>query len=179
MSSLRRLASQTALYGLSSVVGRMLNFLLVPWYTRLFVPAEYGVVTDWYALVSFLNVVYGMGMETAYFRHHKQHPNTAYGSAYATVALNAAALSSLFLLLAPSLAVLMQYPGHPEYVRWFALILLFDALVALPFARLRLEERALRFALLRLLSIGINILCNLFFLLICPAWQRGGMDCLS
>ena len=148
----------------------MLNFLLVPWYTRLFLPAEYGVVTDWYALVAFLNVVYVLGMETAYFRFagggdseldkksaSRLDSSEAYRSAYATVALNSILLSSLFLLLAKPLSAAMHYPNHPEYVQWFALILLFDALVAIPFARLRQGEQALKYALLRLLSIGLNI----------------------
>ena len=153
----------------------MLNFLLVPWYTRLFLPAEYGIVTDWYALVAFLNVVYVLGMETAYFRFagegdseldkksaSRLDSSEAYRTAYATVALNSILLSSLFLLLAKPLSAAMHYPNHPEYVQWFALILLFDALVAIPFARLRQGEQALKYALLRLLSIGLNIGFNLF-----------------
>jgi O-antigen/teichoic acid export membrane protein len=103
------------------MVGRMLYFLLVPWYTRLFIPAEYGVVTDWYALVAFLNVVYVLGMETAFFRFAREgdseidqkgasrHDSSeAYRSAYATVALNSILLSSLFLLLAKPLSAAMR-----------------------------------------------------------------------
>jgi len=165
----------------------MLNFLLVPWYTRLFLPAEYGIVTDWYALVAFLNVVYVLGMETAYFRFagggdseldkksaSRLDSSEAYRSAYATVALNSILLSSLFLLLAKPLSAAMHYPNHPEYVQWFALILLFDALVAIPFARLRQGEQALKYALLRLLSIGLNIGFNLFFLALCPYLVKSG-----
>jgi len=170
-------------------VGRMLNFLLVPWYTRLFLPAEYGVVTDWYALVAFLNVVYALGMETAYFRFSREGDGAAeglrdrasqgtstdaYRSAYATVALNSILLSSLFLLLAQPLSAAMHYPNHPEYVHWFALILLFDALVAIPFARLRQREQALKYALLRMLSIALNIGFNLFFLAFCPYLIKNG-----
>lgn len=187
MSRFRVLASQTLVYGLSSMVGRMLNFLLVPWYTRLFLPAEYGVVTDWYALVAFLNVVYAFGMETAYFRFARTNgsddeqkgasslaSSDTYRTAYATVALNSILLSSLFLLLAKPLSAAMHYPNHPEYVHWFALILLFDALVAIPFARLRLREQAMKYALLRLLSIALNIGFNLFFLALCPYLIKNG-----
>jgi O-antigen/teichoic acid export membrane protein len=169
------------------MVGRMLYFLLVPWYTRLFIPAEYGVVTDWYALVAFLNVVYVLGMETAFFRFAREgdseidqkgasrHDSSeAYRSAYATVALNSILLSSLFLLLAKPLSAAMHYSNHPEYVRWFALILLFDALVAIPFARLRQREQALKYTLLRLLSIALNIGFNLFFLAFCPFLIKNG-----
>lgn len=169
------------------MVGRMLNFLLVPWYTRLFLPAEYGVVTDWYALVAFLNVVYAFGMETAYFRFARTSgsddeqkgasslaSSDTYCTAYATVALNSILLSSLFLLLAKPLSAAMHYPNHPEYVHWFALILLFDALVAIPFARIRLRERAMKYALLRLLSIALNIGFNLFFLALCPYLIKNG-----
>lgn len=163
------------------MVGRMLNFLLVPWYTRLFLPSEYGVVTDWYALVAFLNVVYVFGMETAFFRFSpkgdgstdetiRAYPNSSdvYRTAYTTVAINSILLSSLFFLLTKPLAAVMHYPNHPEYVHWFSFILLFDALVAIPFARLRSQEKALKFALLRLLSIALNIGFNLFFLAFCP-----------
>ncbi len=169
------------------MVGRMLNFLLVPWYTRLFLPVEYGVVTDWYAVVAFLNVVYVFGMETAFFRFSREGESSidgqgapqdttseAYRSAYTTVAINSILLSSLFWLLAKPLSAVMHYSNHPEYVHWFALILFFDALVAIPFARLRQREQAMNYALLRLLSIALNIGFNLFFLAFCPFLIENG-----
>lgn len=174
MSALRALASQTAVYGLSTMVGRMLNYLLVPLYTRLFVPAEYGVVTDLYALVAFLNVVYTYGMETAYFRKVQQGGVGVYATAFWSLTASSVLFSGLLLLGAPVLAGLLQYPEHPEYVRWFALILAFDTLATLPFARLRQEQKALRYAGIRLFNIGLNVGLNLFFLIACP-WllQKG------
>lgn len=168
MSALRALASQTAVYGLSTMVGRMLNYLLVPLYTRLFVPAEYGVVTDLYALVAFLNVVYTYGMETAYFRKMQQGDMGVYATAFWSLTGSSVLFSGLLLLGAPVLAGFLQYPQHPEYVRWFALILAFDALATLPFARLRQEQKALRYASIRLFNIGMNVGLNLFFLIGCP-----------
>lgn len=157
------------------MVGRMLNYLLVPLYTRLFVPAEYGVVTDLYALVAFLNVVYTYGMETTYFRKVQQGGLGVYATAFWSLGLSSVLFSGLLLLGAPVLAGLLQYPAHPEYVRWFALILAFDALATLPFARLRQEQKALRYAGIRLFNIGLNVGLNLFFLLTCPWLLQNGI----
>lgn len=168
MSSLRALAGQTALYGLSTMVGRMLNYLLVPLYTILFAPEVYGVVTDLYALVAFLNVVYTYGMETAYFRKSADRPEAAYHAAFWSLTATTVIFTTLLLVASPSLARGLQYPNHPEYVRWFALILGLDALAAIPFARLRQQGKALAFASIKLVNIGLNIGLNLGYLLFLP-----------
>lgn len=168
MSSIKSLASQTAAYGLSTIVGRMLNYLLVPLYVRLFVPAEYGVVTDLYALVAFLNIVFTYGMETAYFRKVQEGGEKVYQTAFWSLLFSSVLFTSLLLLLAQPIATGLRYPNHPEYVRWFALILGFDAIAAMPFSRLRQLQKALQFAGIKLLNIGLNIGLNLFFLLLCP-----------
>ena len=168
LSSIKSLASQTAAYGLSTIVGRMLNYLLVPLYVRLFLPAEYGVVTDLYALVAFLNIVFTYGMETAYFRKVQEGGEKVYQTAFWSLLLSSVLFTALLLLLAQPIANGLRYPSHPEYVRWFALILGLDALAAMPFARLRQLQKALQFAGLKLLNIGLNIGLNLFFLLLCP-----------
>lgn len=168
MSQIKSLASQTAAYGLSTIVGRMLNYLLVPLYVRLFAPAEYGVVTDLYALVAFLNIVYTYGMETAYFRKVQQAGEKVYQTAFWSLFASSLVFTALIYLAASPIANGLRYPEHPEYVRWFALILGFDALAALPFARLRQGQKALRFASIKLVNIGLNVGLNLFFLLGCP-----------
>ena len=175
MSSVRALAGQTALYGLSTMVGRMLNYLLVPLYTILFAPEVYGVVTDLYALVAFLNVVYTYGMETAYFRKSADRPEAAYNAAFWSLTATTLLFTTLLLLAAPALARGLQYPNHPEYVRWFALILGLDALAAIPFARLRQQAKALAFASIKLVNIGLNIGLNLGFLLFLPWLQSMGI----
>ncbi len=175
MSNLRALAGQTALYGLSTIVGRMLNYLLVPLYTRLFLPQEYGVVTDLYALVAFMNVVFTYGMETAYFRRAAEKGDTAYGTAFWSLTVSSVVFTALLLLGADPLAAALRYPEHPEYIRWFALILGLDALAVIPFARLRQQQQALRFALLKIINIVLNTGLNLFCLLLLPYWQKEGI----
>jgi O-antigen/teichoic acid export membrane protein len=168
MSQLRALAGQTALYGLSTIVGRMLNYLLVPLYTRLFLPAEYGVVTDLYALVAFLNVVFSYGMETAFFRKSAEKPTATYATAFWSLVISSLVFTALLWLFAAPIAQSLQYPDKVAYVQWFALILGLDALAVIPFARLRQQNKALRFALIKLFNIGLNIGLNLFFLLALP-----------
>jgi O-antigen/teichoic acid export membrane protein len=168
LSQIRALANQTAAYGLSTMVGRMLNYLLVPLYVRVFVPAEYGVVTDLYAMVAFLNIVYTYGMETAYFRKVQQGGEKVYHTAFWSLFISSVVFTCLLLLFAQPLAQGLRYANHPEYVRWFALILGLDALASMPFARLRQLQKAWQFAGIKLFNIGLNIGLNLFFLLLCP-----------
>ncbi|OGX88328.1 oligosaccharide flippase family protein [Hymenobacter glacialis] len=177
MSVVKKLASQTAVYGVSSIVGRVLTYLLVPVYTAAFAAAEYGVVTGLYAYVSFLNVVFTYGMETTFFRFANR-PGTDRRELYSRVQtlllLSSAVLTAGLLLLARPLADLLNIPaGHERYVVWVALILGLDALAAIPFARLRLENKARKFAAIKLASIALNVALNLFFIVLCPAVMRG------
>ncbi len=173
------LAGQTAIYGLTSIVGRLLNYLLVPLHTRVFSDAEYGTSALLYAYASFLAIAFTYGMETAFFRFFSRHEGEQREAVYAT-ALTSLMLSSTLLaaplfLAARPLAAWIGVPGHPEYVVWFSLIIAADALCAIPFARLRQEKRALRFAAYRLFNIAVAILLNLFFLLLCP-WLKGRLE---
>lgn len=173
MNPLKKLAGQTVLYGLSSVIGRFLNYLLVPLYTNIFLPQEYGVVTEFYAYIGFFVVLLTYGMETAYFRFSSQSKNKEegekhYATALWSILVSSALFLSVFLLYADSIALAIEYPQHTEYVKYFSLILALDTLCALPFARLRLQEKAFHFAGIKLLNIGINIGANLFFLLFLP-----------
>ncbi|MEM8938014.1 MAG: oligosaccharide flippase family protein [Bacteroidota bacterium] len=169
MSILKQLAGQTALYGLSSVLGRMLNYLLVPFYTAVFVPEEYGIITELYAYVAFLNILYIYGLETAYFRFSGKEDNDQYFHlAFTSILFSSIVLSGIIWIFSPSLADLLQYPGKQNYIKWLALILAIDAIVAIPFAKLRKEGKAGRFAAYKLSNIIFNILLNLFFILFCP-----------
>lgn len=172
--SIKKLAGQTAIYGMSSILGRMLNWLLVPLHTRIFVEADYGIVTELYSYVAFLTILYTYGMETAYFRYVKdtdQQPETVYNTAFASLGATAVVISALLIALAHPIADLLQYPQHPEYIVYFALVLALDTIVAIPFARLRYEEKATQFATLRLINIGINVGLNLFFFVLCPRME--------
>lgn len=171
MNPLKQLASQTAVYGLSSILGRLLNYLLVPLHTRVFFPEEFGVVTEMYSYVAFLLVILTYGFETAFFRYAKNQTDTQ--KVYSTSIISLLSSSSFFFLIfwifSDSIAGFIGYPDKSEYVIWFALILATDAITAIPFAKLRLENKAFRFALIKLINIGVNIGSNLFFLLLCPA----------
>lgn len=170
MNPLKKLAGQTAIYGLSSIVGRLLNYLLVPLYTRYFSTAEYGEVTTLYAYVAFLVVILTYGMETAFFRFSQNEYDKK--SVYSTSLISLLISSAIFIILmfmnADSIANALNFDGHPEYIQWFALIVGLDAVSSISFAKLREQNKAARFALIRLLNIFINIGLNLFFIIYCP-----------
>jgi O-antigen/teichoic acid export membrane protein len=173
LNPLRQLISQTAIYGLSSILGRFLNYLLVPLYTYTFSASEYGVVSEFYAYAGFFAVVLVCGLETGFFRF-RQKPEYAGEAVYSNglsflLLLNLLFVGAAFYWQQP-LANALRYPDHPEYLLWFACILALDAITALPFARLRAENKAWRFAGIRMAEIFITIGLNLFFLLLCPKW---------
>jgi len=177
MSNLvKKLAGETALYGLSSIVGRLFNYLLVPLHTRLFLEAEYGVVSHLYALSGFLMVVFSYRMESAFFRFgtSADDRDRAYSTGLISLLGSSAFITGLLLLFAQPVADALQYPQHPEYIRWFALMLAFDCLCELPFARLRLEQRPVRFVSAKIFNIGLNFSLNLFWLVFCPWAARQG-----
>ncbi len=171
MNPLRRLAGQTAIYGLSNIVGRVINFLLVPLYTRVFAPGEYGVVTEMYVYVAFLLIVLTYGMETALFRFSEEDPKSK-DRVFSTSLISVLATSALFILLVllfrHPLAQVMRYGDHVEYIVVLAFIVGLDAFSAIPYARLRAQNRPWRFAAVRLTGILVNISLVLFFLLLCP-----------
>lgn len=170
MNPLKRLASQTAVYGLSSIVGRFLNYLLVPLFTYYFTPAQYGVVSEFYAYAGFFSVLLLFGFETGYFRFRNKDgavPDVAYSTALRF--LLGANLTFFFLLWFASsgIAGALQYSAHPEYVLWIAAILGLDAVGAVAFAKLRAEEKALRFAGIKILEILVNVGLCLLFIVYC------------
>jgi len=166
LNPLKKLASQTAVYGLSSVIGRLLNYLLVPLYTRYFLPSEYGVVTEMYAYVAFLVVVLTYGFETAFFRFSKKDYDVKV--VYSTALISLLISSTLFVLLvflsSDSISNLMGYGIEAKYIEWFAIIVALDAISSISFASLREKNKALRFASIRLLNIFVNIGFNLYFI---------------
>ncbi|MFO1418180.1 MAG: polysaccharide biosynthesis C-terminal domain-containing protein [Methylotetracoccus sp.] len=169
VNPIRSLVSQTAIYGVSSIVGRFLNYLLVPLYTYYFSTGEYGVVSELYAYAGFFAVVLAFGLETGYFRFRRQDEDAekVYGTALSFVLVaNLVFVLAIVLGLEP-LAALLRYSEHPEYLLWFALMLGCDGLSSLPFARLRAENRAGRFAAIKIAEILVTIALNLFFIVYC------------
>lgn len=172
MAALKQLAGQTVIYGLSSIVGRLLNYLLVPLYTYTFSETAYGVVTELYAYAAFLFVIFTYGMETAFFRFYEKRNKDpkVFSTAQSALIITTLLFTSLLFVFAPAITDLL-YLRAPEFIRVFALILAFDALTALPFARLRARNKPFTFASIKLVNIGLNIGLNLLFLVGLPAWS--------
>jgi len=178
LNPFKKLAGDTAIYGMSSIVGRFINWWLMPLYVNLFAPEEYGIVTNLYAYVAFFMVFLTYGMETGFFRFASKNSDSEKVYSTALVSLFFSSLLFLFVivLFKNQLAGLIQYPDNPEYILWFGFILAIDAFTAIPFARLRLNNRPLKFAVVRLINIGFNIGFNLFFLLLCPKLLENNPD---
>lgn len=176
MNKISKLAGETALYGLGSIIPRLLNFLLFPLHTRVFNPEDYGVVSYLYVFVAFLNIVYTFGMETAYFRFatkEGQDPRRIFNIAQTVVTGISLTISGLIIVFAEPIASGLSVPGKSYYITWLAIILFIDGVVALPFAKLRLEKRPLRFALAKILNVLILVGLNLYFFVISP-WLVSG-----
>lgn len=168
---IKKLASQTAVYGLSSIFGRFLNYLLVPLYTYYFSAEEYGVVSEFYAYAGFFAVVLLFGFDTGYFRFRDKDlvgGDKAYSTALWFILLVNIGFFGIILSINPWLSTLLQYADHPEYVLCFSLILIMDAIASVPFARLRAEDKAFRFAAVKIIEILITVGLSLFFIKFCP-----------
>jgi O-antigen/teichoic acid export membrane protein len=167
MSKIKRLAGETVLYGLGSIIPRFLNFLLVPLHTDVFSPTEYGVITKVFAYVAVVNVIFMFGMETAYFRFATKpeaNEKKIFNLAQTIVMAVSIPLSLLFILFSDPVATVINIPGKGNFVIWLTLIMLIDAIVAIPFARLRLQKKAILFAAGKLVNIGILVGLNVYFL---------------
>jgi len=181
---LKKLAGQTAIYGLSSIVARLLNYLLTPLYTsvNVFDPEQYGIITEMYAYVAFLIIFLTYGLETAFFRFIGKDTSKK-TIVFATAAKSLLVSSTIFMIMATlfsdSIGRALHYPNHTEYVVWFAIIVGLDAISTLPLALLRAEDKPLRFVGVNMINVGINIGLNLFFLAYClPMHQAGESNIL-
>ena len=174
-SSMRLLAKETAIYGLSSIVGKFLNWLLVPLYTYVLAnEADYGIVTNLYAWTALLLVILTYGMETGFFRFANKEgedPLRVYRTAMASVGTTSLLFAVVCCLFAQPIANALGYAEHSEFIALLAVVVAMDAFASIPFAYLRYTKRPIRFAALKLLFVGLNIVLNLFFLVLCPLWQ--------
>ncbi|MBO4752606.1 MAG: lipopolysaccharide biosynthesis protein [Bacteroidales bacterium] len=173
-NSLKRLLSDSVIYGLSSIVGRFLNYLLVPLYTYKIAAASggYGVVTNMYAYTALLLVLLTFGMETTFFYFANKKENDArrvFSTALSAVSIVAALFVALVFIFIGPLAATLDYAGHPEYIKIMACVVAIDAFQAILFAQLRFAGRAWKFAFLKLAFIFLNIGMNLFIFLAAPA----------
>lgn len=169
---MRNLAKETAIYGVSSILGKFLNWLLVPLYTYVLTgSADYGVVANLYAWTALLLVVLTYGMETGFFRFANKHPEISarvYGNTIISVGFTSLIFAVLCVVFAQPIADLLGYSSNPEYIAMLGVVVAMDAFGSIPFAYLRYKSRPIKFAALKLLMIFTNIIFNIFFLVICP-----------
>ncbi len=181
---MKRLAKDTAVYGVSSIVGKFLNWMLVPMYTRVLAgTGEYGIVTNLYAWVALLLVLLTYGMETGFFRFINKKEESLPLRVYSTTMFSIGFSSILFLILAFSfltpISGWLGYQDHPEYVGMLFGIVAVDAFCSISFAYLRYQGKAYRFAGIKLFNIFLNIFLNIFFLIICPWLSQYAPETIS
>lgn len=184
MSNLKSLAKDTAIYGLSSIIGRFLNYLLVPLYTTKFTAqsGNYGILTNVYAITALLLVILIYGMETGFFRFaNKQDENPQ--TVYSTILISVGSTSLLFIIACLSflnpISAALGYVNNPEFIGMMAVVVALDAFQSIPFAYLRYKRRPIKFASIKLFSIFLNIGLNLFFLVLCPSIYKSNPELIS
>lgn len=176
MAGVKALAKDTAIYGLSSIIGRFLNWCLVPLYVWIFPTREYGVVSYLYSFTAVALVVLTYGMETGFFRFANKHekPDTVYTTALISIGSTSALFILLLTLFLSPISAAIKLPNHQDYVWMLGAIVAVDAFTNIPFAYLRYKKRPVRFATIKMVNVGVNIVMNLFFLLGCP-WLEAHM----
>lgn len=180
---MKKLAKETAIYGLSSIVGRFLNWGLVPIYTRVLASTgEYGVVTNLYSWTAFLLVLLTYGMETGFFRFANKtelDAKNVYSTTLSSVGITSLLFVVVGLLFSPQIAGLLGYGVKTDFVAMLVVIVAMDAFSAIPFAYLRYKNRPLRFASIKMIFIFLNIATNLFFLILCPHLHKSHPEWIS
>ena len=174
MANLKSLAKDTAIYGLSSIVARFINYLLVPIQTARFAASggEYGIITNVYAYVSLLIIPLTFGMETTFFRFMSkdgEDPKKVYSTALTMVMMTSLVSVVLLMTFLHPIAASVGYADHPEYVAVMYITVAIDAFMAIPFAYLRYLHKPIKFAMLKIINILLNIALNLLYLIVLPA----------
>ena len=166
-------------YGLGSILPKVLNYLILTvFYTNLFKDGEYGVVSELYAYLVIILVIIEFGMESGFFRYARSEGDMrkVYSHSLGFVMMMAILWLAITHIFTQPVADLIRYSSNPEYIRWFAWIIALDSIASIPFAKMRQQERALRFAVLKLLNVGINVVLVFTFLLIFPLIEKSGTD---
>ncbi len=180
---MKSLAKDTAIYGVSSIVGKFLNWLLVPLYTyKLAEISDYGIVTNLFAWTALLLVILTYGMETGFFRFANKDPQNyrkIYGNTMISIGGSSLIFVALIVLFHQQIANFLGYQNQSEFIWMLGIIVAMDAFSSIPFAYLRFQKRPIAFAGLKLLYIGLNIAFNLFFLIACPWLMKVAPDTVS
>ncbi|RZL13736.1 MAG: polysaccharide biosynthesis protein, partial [Pedobacter sp.] len=182
MSAIKRFLGQAAIYGVTTVVSRMFNFILTPFFTTVFQPGVYSIFTKMYASASLVNAILAFGMESTFFRYlnkHEDKKQEVYNNSFLCITF----LSSIFLItgliFARPLALHFatepgQVADYVKYVQYFIWLLFIDAICVIPFAKIRADERPMRYSMIKFLNIGTFIALNLTFLWLIPALVKSG-----
>lgn len=177
MSYINRLAGQTVVYGLGTIVPRFLHYLVLTFfYTRVFSNSEYGIVTELYAFMVLFLVILTYGMETGFFRYSSgsKDPETVFSTAFLSLLITSVVFVIVANVFIDSFAGVLRYENNRIYIRLFVFILAFDAIAAIPFAKLRADNRPLRFSILKIINVIVTIILVLFFLKIAPDMVKKG-----
>ena len=178
MSDIKKLAGETVIYGGSSIIARLLNWFLTPLYAYIFVPGEFGVLSNILAYVAFFQVILTFGMETSYFRFASQskEPGKIFSTAMISLLISSLLFVGLILGFANEIAGLLDYRGHENYIIWMGITLALDTLTTIPFAKLRLQSKPLKFAAYKTINISVNIFLNIFWIYFCPKYLQTHPD---
>ncbi len=168
LSKIKELTKDTAVYGLSTIIGRFLNFLLVPYYTNVIEPQALGIYSNIYAYIAFMNIVYLYGTDVAYMKYaafERGSKKSIFSTAYSSVFVTSLLISFTLFIFREPLETITRLSGGNEIIFSFVLaILFFDAIAVIPFANLRLERKTVRFAAIKLINIVINLVLNVYFI---------------
>jgi O-antigen/teichoic acid export membrane protein len=167
---LKKLASQTAIYGLGNVLPRIMTYVFSLVLTYIFKePAVLAPNATFFAIISFINIIFTYGMETAFFNFANKAENKerVYSTTLISILVSTVALTLIFILFSSSIAKVIKYPGHADFVIWCVLIVATDSIMAIPFARLRLNNNAKRFASIKLVNVFANISISVFYFIVC------------
>jgi O-antigen/teichoic acid export membrane protein len=178
LGGIKKLAGQTLFYGGSTIIGRFLNYLLNPLLAQLFPSEQFGIISNLFAIAAFLNIIFTYGLETSYFRFNNIVPEEkVYNTAFFSLLVSTGILGIILFVSHQFIASnLLELPNHPEYVQWVILIVMFDVLSVLPLAKLRYEGRPIKFAIVRILNVLLNIGLILFFLVYCDNLYKSGQE---
>jgi O-antigen/teichoic acid export membrane protein len=182
MSAIKKFLGQAAIYGVTTVVSRMFNFILTPFFTAVFQPGVYSIFTKMYASASLVNAILAFGMESTFFRYlnkHEDKKQEVYNNSFLCIAFLASIFLITGLIFARPLALHFatepgQVADYVKYVQYFIWLLFIDAICVIPFAKIRADERPMRYSMIKFLNIGTFITLNLTFLLLIPAIIKSG-----
>ncbi len=170
MSTIKKLAGETVIYGTSSIVARLLPWFLTPLYTYNFAEGQYGILSNILAYVAFFQVLLTFGMETSFFRFasRSKEPEKIFSTALTSLIISSLVFVVLIVVFAGKIADAIDYKGHKNYIIWMGITLALDTLSAIPFAKLRFQSKALKFASYKIINISIYIFLNLLWIGFCP-----------